>query len=125
MCEWHDASSATHAADDRLGNAAANLMSHGLHVNIPIDEPLSPCDPDHCIGVYDPASGQYAEVGYVSSGRDSGEVFLQPTYRTAPDKDPDGTHMADGDACSACYLLPLMPDRGLLPLMITDMSSAP
>ena len=120
--QWDDVSNDA-AADDRLDNVAANLMSHGLHVNIPIDEPLSPCDPDDCIGVYDPASGQYAEVGYVSSGRDSGEVFLELTYRTAPDKDPDGTHMADG-VVRLLSTAP-MPDRGFLPLMITDMSSAP
>lgn len=84
-------------ADDTLDKVAVNLMRHGLHVNIPIDKPLSPRDPDaDSILVRNPASGQIAEIGYVSSGRNSGEVFLELTYRTAPDKDPDGTHMAEG-----------------------------
>lgn len=84
-------------ADDRLDQVAANLMSHGLHVNIPIDKPLSPYDPDaDSIGVCNPANGRYARVGYVSSGRNCGGVFLELTYQTAPDGDPDGAHIADG-----------------------------
>jgi hypothetical protein len=84
-------------SDDRLDKVAANLMSHGLHVNIPIDAPLSPCDPGaDSIGARNPANGRCAKVGYVSSGRNCGEVFLELTYQTAPDGDPDGTHMVDG-----------------------------
>ncbi len=83
-------------ADERLDKVAAELTSRGLHVNIPIDKPLSPGDPDaDFIWVRNPASGQYAQVSYVSSGPHSADVFLELTYRTAPDKDPDGAHMAD------------------------------
>ncbi len=83
-------------ADDRLEKVAAELISRGLHVNIPVDKILSPGDPDtDFIWVRNPASGQYAQVSYVSSGPRAGDVFLELTYQTAPDKDPDGVHMAD------------------------------
>lgn len=84
-------------ADDILDKVTTNLLNHGLHVNIPIDVPFSPYDPEaDCILVRNPVSGQYAKVGYVSSRDNSDEVFLELTYRTAPDKDPDGIHIADG-----------------------------
>ena len=84
------------SADERLDQVAAELISRGLHVNIPVDKPLSPGDPDaDFIWVHNPASGQYAQVSYVSSGPCPADVFLELTYRTAPDKDPDGAHMAD------------------------------
>jgi hypothetical protein len=83
-------------ADGRLDKVAAKLVIRGLHVNIPVDRPLSPGDPDaDFIWVHDPASGQYAQVSYVSSGPGSGDVLLELTYRTTPDKDPDGADMAD------------------------------
>ncbi|HEY6314124.1 MAG TPA: hypothetical protein VIY52_25460 [Streptosporangiaceae bacterium] len=83
-------------ADERLDKVAAELISRGLHVNIPVDKPLSPGDPDaDFIWVHNPASGQYAQVSYVSSGSHPADVFLELTYRTAPDEDPDGAHMAD------------------------------
>lgn len=44
-------------ADDRLDNVAAELIGRGLHVNIPIDKPLSPGDPDaDSIWVRNPAN---------------------------------------------------------------------
>jgi len=83
-------------ADERLDKVAAELISRGLHVNIPADKPLSPGDPDaDFIWVRNPASGQYAQVSYVSSGPRPADVFLELTYRTAADKDPGGAHMAD------------------------------
>jgi hypothetical protein len=82
--------------DERLDKVAAELISRGLHVNIPVGKPLSPGDPDaDFIWVRNPASGQYAQVSYVSSGPRPADVFLELTYRTAADKDPDGAHMAD------------------------------
>ncbi len=84
------------AADERLDKVAADLISRGLHVNIPVDEPLSPGNPDaDFIWVRNPANGQYAQVSYAISGSRSADVFLELTYRTAPDKDSDGAHMAD------------------------------
>jgi len=84
-------------ADDRLDNVAAELIGRGLHVNIPIDKPLSPGDPDaDSIWVRNPANEQYAQVSYVSSGLGSADVFpLELTYQTAADEDPDGAHMAE------------------------------
>jgi hypothetical protein len=84
-------------ADERLDKIAAELIGRGLHVNIPVDKPLSPGDPDaDFIWVHNPASGQYAQVSYVSSGPGSGDAFLlELAFRTAPDKDPDGAQMAD------------------------------
>jgi hypothetical protein len=82
------------AADDRLDKVAATLVIRGLHVRI--DKPLSPDDPDaDSILVHNPASGQYAQVTYVSSGLSSGDACLELTYQTAPDEDPDGAHMSD------------------------------
>ena len=84
------------SADGRLDKVAAKLVIRGLHVRIPLHEPLSPDNPDaDTIWVHNPASGQYAAVTYVSSGPGSGDVFLELTYRTALDKDPDGADMAD------------------------------
>jgi hypothetical protein len=84
------------AADDRLDKVAAKLVNRGLHVRIPVDKPLSPGDPDaDTILVRNPASGQCAQVSYVSSGLTSGDACLELTYQTAPDEDPDGAHMAD------------------------------
>ena len=83
-------------ADERLDKVAAELISRGLHVNIPVDKPLSPGNPDaDFIWVHNPATGQYAQVSYVNSGPRSIDIFLELTYRTAPDKDPDGAHIAD------------------------------
>ena len=83
-------------ADGRLDNVAAKLVVRGLYVRVPIDVPLSPDDPDaDSIWVHNPASGQYAQVSYVSSGLNSGNPCLELTYQTAPDEDPDGAHMAD------------------------------
>jgi hypothetical protein len=82
--------------DQRLDKVAAELIRYGLNVRTPIDGPLSPGDPDaDSISVYNPVSGQYAEVRYVSSGRGAGDVVLELTYQTAPAEDPDGVHMAD------------------------------
>ena len=82
--------------DKRLGNVAAKLVIGGLHVRMPIDAPLSPDDPDaDSIWVHNPASGQYAQVRYVSSGLSSGGACLELIYQTALDEDPDGTHMTD------------------------------
>jgi hypothetical protein len=83
-------------ADGRLDNVAAKLVVRGLFVRVPIDVPLSPDDPDaDSIWVHNPASGQYAQIGYVSSGLGSGDACLELTYQTAPDEDPDGAQMAD------------------------------
>lgn len=82
-------------ADERLDKIAAELISRGLHVNIPVEKPLSPGDPEaDFIWVANPASGQYAQISYVSSAPHSADFCLELTYRTAPDEDPDGTHMA-------------------------------
>jgi hypothetical protein len=83
-------------ADERLNNVAAKLVIRGLHVQVPIDAPLSPDHPDaDSIWVHSPASGQYAQVSYVNSGLSSGDACLELTYQTAPDEDPDGAYMAD------------------------------
>jgi hypothetical protein len=83
-------------ADRRLDNVAAKLAVRGLHVRVPINVRLSPDDPDaDSIWVHNPASGQYAQVSYVSSGLSSGDACLELTYQTAPDEDPDGAHMTD------------------------------
>ena len=84
------------SADEWLDKVAAELISRGLHVRIPIDDPLSPDDPDaDSILIHNPASGQYAEVRYVISGPGAGDFALELTYRTAPSEDPDGAQMAD------------------------------
>jgi hypothetical protein len=102
-------------AEERLDKVAAELISRGLHVNIPIDKPLSPGDPDaDFIWVANPASGQYAQVSYVSSGPRPADIFLELTYRTATDKDPDGAHMAD----RVVWLLSAAP--GTQPCNLTD-----
>jgi hypothetical protein len=83
-------------ADERLDKVAAELIGRGLHVNIPVDKPLSPGDPDaDFIWVRNPASGQYAQISYVSSGPRPADFCLELTYRTGADKDPDGAQMAD------------------------------
>jgi hypothetical protein len=83
-------------ADRRLDNVTAKLVVSGLHLRVPIDKPLSPDDPDAgSIWVNNPASGQFAQVSYVSSGLSSSDACLELTYQTAPDEDPDGAHMAD------------------------------
>jgi hypothetical protein len=80
----------------RLDEVAAKLVIRGLHVRVPVDRPLSPDDPDaDSIWVHNPASGQYAQVSYVSSGLGSGDACLELTYQTALDEDPDGAEMAD------------------------------
>jgi hypothetical protein len=82
-------------ADDRLDKVAAELIGRGLHVRVAIEGDLSPDDPDaDSILIHNPVSGQYAQVGYVSSGPDVGDVVLELTYQTAQAEDPDGAHMA-------------------------------
>ncbi len=84
------------AANERLDKVAAELISRGLHENIPVGKPLSPGDPDaDFIWVRSPRQRTIRQVSYVSSGPRSADIFLELTYRTAPDKDPDGAHMAD------------------------------
>jgi hypothetical protein len=100
------------AADDRLDKVAAKLVNRGLHVRIPVDKPLSPGDPDaDTILVRNPASGQCAQVSYVSSGLTSGDACLELTYQTTPDEDPDGADMAD----RVVRLLSACNQRGLAP----------
>jgi hypothetical protein len=82
--------------DERRDQVAAELIGRGLYVRVPIDGPLSPDDPDaDSILIHNPLSGQYAQVSYVSSGPDAGDVVLELTYQTAPAEDPDGAHMAE------------------------------
>ncbi len=79
------------ATDDRLGQVAVSLMLHGLGVQIPPDASLSPgdLDADYIVARH-PASGECAKVGYVSSEDDTGAIFLELTYRTGTELDPDG-----------------------------------
>jgi hypothetical protein len=82
------------AADDRLGQVAVSLMRHGLGVQLPLDPSMSPDDLDaDSIVVRSPASGECAYVRYVRFEDDSDTIFLELTYRTGTDLDPNGAHL--------------------------------
>jgi hypothetical protein len=80
------------ADNDRLGKVTMNLLQHGLHVQLPVEEPG---DPDAIfILARHPASGECAQIRYAAPRDDPGGTLLELIYRTDRDHDPDGAHLA-------------------------------
>jgi hypothetical protein len=86
--------------EDELLETIADVLSlAGLDTDIPMEKrPLPPAgnddeDEDEVIGVLNPGTKKYAEVGFASFSS-PGDMWLQVTYWTSVTEDPDGMNTA-------------------------------